>query len=85
MILIVVKVKLIHLIFFSLPCHQCRTFTNPVSVVKCLESIKEYAFVASEYPVIITIEDHLTNDLRAKFAEVSIHFYLLLPHPTEIY
>ncbi|BAT81119.1 hypothetical protein VIGAN_03077700 [Vigna angularis var. angularis] len=46
------------------------TFTNPVSVVKCLECIKEYAFVASPYPVIITIEDHLTTDLRAKFAEM---------------
>ncbi|XP_027330721.1 phosphoinositide phospholipase C 6-like isoform X2 [Abrus precatorius] len=44
------------------------TLTNPVSVIKCLESIKEYAFVASQYPVIITIEDHLTTDLRAKFA-----------------
>ncbi|XP_027941562.1 phosphoinositide phospholipase C 6-like isoform X3 [Vigna unguiculata] len=45
------------------------TFTNPVSVVKCLECIKEYAFVASQYPVIITIEDHLTTDLRAEFVE----------------
>ncbi|CAJ1971014.1 unnamed protein product [Sphenostylis stenocarpa] len=46
------------------------TLTNPVSVVKCLECIKEYGFVASQYPVIITIEDHLTTDLRAKFAEM---------------
>lgn len=49
---------------------QCRTFTNPVSPIKCLEAIKEHAFVASDYPVILTIEDHLTRDLQAKFAEV---------------
>ncbi|MED6192290.1 hypothetical protein PIB30_008815 [Stylosanthes scabra] len=58
------------------------TLTNPVSVIKCLESIKEYAFYASEYPVIITIEDHLTNDLRAKFAEmVTQIFGEVLFHP----
>ncbi|XP_028217051.1 phosphoinositide phospholipase C 6-like isoform X2 [Glycine soja] len=45
------------------------TLANPASVIICLESIKEYGFVASQYPVIITIEDHLTTDLRAKFAE----------------
>ncbi|MED6150324.1 hypothetical protein PIB30_071241 [Stylosanthes scabra] len=58
------------------------TLTNPVSAIKCLESIKEYAFYASEYPVIITIEDHLTNDLRAKFAEmVTQIFGEVLFHP----
>lgn len=38
---------------------------------KCFKSIKENAFVASEYPVVITLEDHLTPDLQAKVAEVS--------------
>ncbi|MQL79618.1 hypothetical protein Taro_012060 [Colocasia esculenta] len=33
-------------------------------------SIKEHAFVASPYPVIITLEDHLTPDLQAKVAEM---------------
>ncbi|KZV34954.1 hypothetical protein F511_04928 [Dorcoceras hygrometricum] len=33
-------------------------------------SIKEHAFTASEYPVIITLEDHLTPDLQAKVAEM---------------
>lgn len=66
---------------FSLLWNHCRTLTNPVSVIKCLESIKEYGFVASQYPVIITIEDHLTTDLRAKFAEVSMGF----PLATKIY
>uniref|UniRef100_A0A8R7Q608 Phosphoinositide phospholipase C n=1 Tax=Triticum urartu TaxID=4572 RepID=A0A8R7Q608_TRIUA len=46
-----------------------RTLTAPVSLLKCLTSIKEYAFVASPYPVIITLEDHLTSDLQAKVAK----------------
>jgi phosphatidylinositol phospholipase C delta len=40
--------------------------------MKCLTSIKEYAFVASPYPVIITLEDHLTSDLQAKVAKVIV-------------
>lgn len=49
-----------------------RTLTTPVELIKCLKSIKEHAFTASEYPVVITLEDHLTPDLQAKVAEVSI-------------
>lgn len=45
-------------------------FTTPVKLIKCLKSIKENAFVASEYPVVITLEDHLTPDLQAKWAQV---------------
>ncbi|KAG8380820.1 hypothetical protein BUALT_Bualt06G0056200 [Buddleja alternifolia] len=47
-----------------------RTLTTPVPLVKCLKSIKEHAFVKSPYPVIITLEDHLTPDLQAKVAEM---------------
>nr|ACJ85670.1 unknown [Medicago truncatula] len=46
------------------------TLTTPVALIKCLLSIKEYAFVASEYPVVITLEDHLTPDLQAKVAQM---------------
>ena len=42
--------------------------------VRCLKAIKENAFIASPYPVIITLEDHLTPDLQAKAAEVAIFF-----------
>ncbi|PHT80284.1 Phosphoinositide phospholipase C 7 [Capsicum annuum] len=35
------------------------TLTTPVKLGKCLKVIKEEAFTASEYPVIITFEDHL--------------------------
>ncbi|XP_047270767.1 phosphoinositide phospholipase C 2 isoform X3 [Capsicum annuum] len=47
-----------------------RTLTAPVALVKCLRSIKEHAFSASEYPVVITLEDHLTPDLQEKVAEM---------------
>lgn len=47
-----------------------------MELIKCLRSIKEHAFVASEYPVVITLEDHLTPDLQAKVAEVSVCSFL---------
>ncbi|KAL4576149.1 hypothetical protein LXL04_012238 [Taraxacum kok-saghyz] len=47
-----------------------RTMTTPVDLYKCLKSIKEHAFVSSPYPVIITLEDHLTPNLQAKVAEM---------------
>lgn len=46
------------------------TLTSPVKMIKCLHSIKEHAFVTSEYPVILTLEDHLTPNLQAKVAEM---------------
>jgi len=52
--------------------------TAPVELIRCLRSIKEHAFVASEYPVVITLEDHLTPDLQAKVAEVSYILGILL-------
>ncbi|XP_071724252.1 LOW QUALITY PROTEIN: phosphoinositide phospholipase C 4-like, partial [Rutidosis leptorrhynchoides] len=52
-----------------------RTLTTPVELIKCLRSIKEHAFSASPYPVIITFEDHLTTDLRAKVAEMVVQTF----------
>ncbi|XP_051143842.1 phosphoinositide phospholipase C 6-like isoform X2 [Andrographis paniculata] len=52
-----------------------RTLTTPVSLIKCFKSIKEHAFVKSPYPVIITLEDHLTADLQAKVAEMAIQVF----------
>ncbi|KAK3022799.1 hypothetical protein RJ639_046901 [Escallonia herrerae] len=46
------------------------TLTTPVELIKCLMSIKEHAFTTSEYPVVVTLEDHLTPDLQAKVAEM---------------
>lgn len=48
--------------------------TTPISLIVCLNTIKQYAFVSSAYPVIITLEDHLTDELQAKVAEVSFRF-----------
>ncbi|XAR71930.1 Phosphoinositide phospholipase C [Bertholletia excelsa] len=47
-----------------------RTLTTPVPLIRCFKSIKQHAFVKSPYPVIITLEDHLTPDLQAKVAEM---------------
>eukprot|EP00268_Persea_americana_P026662 TRINITY_DN2610_c0_g2_i2.p1 TRINITY_DN2610_c0_g2~~TRINITY_DN2610_c0_g2_i2.p1 ORF type:complete len:415 (+),score=77.72 TRINITY_DN2610_c0_g2_i2:340-1584(+) len=59
-----------------------RTLTTPVELIKCLRSIKEHAFDVSPYPVVITLEDHLTPDLQAKVAEmVSQTFGNMLFYP----
>ncbi|VVA32093.1 PREDICTED: phosphoinositide phospholipase C [Prunus dulcis] len=52
-----------------------RTLTTPVELIKCLKSIQEHAFSESPYPVIITLEDHLTPDLQAKVAQMLIETF----------
>ncbi|KAL9228666.1 hypothetical protein vseg_004219 [Gypsophila vaccaria] len=47
-----------------------KTLTPPVELIKCLKAIKNYAFCASPYPVILTLEDHLNPKLQAKVAEM---------------
>ncbi|XP_024526311.1 phosphoinositide phospholipase C 2 isoform X1 [Selaginella moellendorffii] len=47
-----------------------RTLTTPVDFEKCIVAIKEHAFEASEFPLVITLEDHLTPALQAKAAEI---------------
>ncbi|KAL8192897.1 hypothetical protein R6Q57_027345 [Mikania cordata] len=51
------------------------TLTTPVKLGKCFKSIKEHAFVKSPYPVIITLEDHLTPNLQAKVAEMATEIF----------
>ncbi|XVF46750.1 hypothetical protein PTKIN_Ptkin03bG0053400 [Pterospermum kingtungense] len=46
------------------------TLTSPVRLQKCLQTIKENAFTASEYPVVITFEDHLNHILQKKVAQM---------------
>lgn len=50
-----------------------RTLTTPVQLIQCLRSIKKHAFDTSEFPVVITLEDHLTPDLQAKVAQVCMY------------
>ncbi|KAL6979095.1 phosphoinositide phospholipase C [Sarracenia purpurea var. burkii] len=58
------------------------TLTTPVDLSTCLCAIKDNAFVASEYPVIITFEDHLTPDLQALVADMVVStFGSTLFHP----
>ncbi|KAF5449888.1 hypothetical protein F2P56_030289 [Juglans regia] len=46
-----------------------RTLTTPVKLIGCLKSIRKHAFSSSPFPVIITLEDHLTANLHAKVAQ----------------
>lgn len=47
-----------------------KTLTRPVAFDKCLQAIKDNAFVASDYPVIITIENHLPPDIQREAAKI---------------
>lgn len=51
-------------------CIFCSTLTKPVAFEKCIVAIRDHAFVNSEYPVCVTLEDHLTSPLQATAAEV---------------
>ncbi|CAN1809058.1 Phosphoinositide phospholipase C 2 [Linum perenne] len=44
------------------------TLTAPIDLLRCLRAIKDNAFEASEYPVVITFEDHLPPHLQSKVA-----------------
>ncbi|KAF3454248.1 hypothetical protein FNV43_RR04695 [Rhamnella rubrinervis] len=46
------------------------TLTSPVKLLECLSAIREHAFDASEFPVVITFEDHLPPILQAKVAKM---------------
>lgn len=60
-----------------------RTLTKPVELLTCLKSIKEHAFVTSEYPVILTLEDHLSPDLQAVVAKVNSCFTEEIRNPLQ--
>eukprot|EP00271_Cylindrocystis_brebissonii_P007362 TRINITY_DN2075_c0_g4_i1.p1 TRINITY_DN2075_c0_g4~~TRINITY_DN2075_c0_g4_i1.p1 ORF type:complete len:625 (-),score=128.03 TRINITY_DN2075_c0_g4_i1:792-2666(-) len=46
------------------------TMTKPVGLEECVEAIRDHAFDATPYPVILTLEDHLPGALKARTAEV---------------
>lgn len=49
------------------------TLTSAIPFKDCLIAIKENAFLASNYPVIITIENHMGTELQKKAAIVSFN------------
>ena len=51
------------------------TLTKAVSFLECLKVINQYAFVASQYPVIITIENHLPPHLQKEAAKVGFAIF----------
>ncbi|CAH8366261.1 unnamed protein product [Eruca vesicaria subsp. sativa] len=46
------------------------TLTSTEDLQKCLNAVKENAFEVSEYPVVLTLEDHLPPDLQKKVAKM---------------
>ncbi|KAF2611448.1 hypothetical protein F2Q70_00007839 [Brassica cretica] len=46
------------------------TLTSTEDLQKCLNAVKENAFEVSEYPVVLTLEDHLNPDLQKKVAKM---------------
>ena len=48
------------------------TLTRPVKFEDCITAIKDHAFAASLYPVIITIENHLRPEMQIQAAKVKI-------------
>lgn len=52
-----------------------RTWTAPVEFQKCIRAIKDNAFKKSEYPVVVTLEDHLPPELQAKAAKVMLETF----------
>ncbi|XP_078447209.1 phosphoinositide phospholipase C 6-like isoform X3 [Wolffia australiana] len=51
------------------------TLTSPVELIKCLRTIRDYAFASSTYPVVITLEDHLSPNLQDKVAKMVIQTF----------
>ncbi|XP_014503861.1 phosphoinositide phospholipase C 2 [Vigna radiata var. radiata] len=66
--------------------HHGGTLTSSVKLRACLLAIKDYAFFASPYPVVITFEDHITPSLQGKVAKMLVDtfgdmlFYPENPH-----
>ncbi|CAA0397916.1 C2 domain [Arabidopsis suecica] len=52
-----------------------RTLTSHEDLQKCLTAIKDNAFHVSDYPVIITLEDHLPPKLQAQVAKMLTKTY----------
>lgn len=59
------------------------TATAPVDLAECLHAIKENAFLVSEYPVVITFEDHLTPNLQSKVAKLVTNIFGDMIYRTE--
>lgn len=51
------------------------TLTTKIKFVDVLKAIKEYAFVASDYPVVLSLEDHCTLPQQRKMASKFIEIF----------
>ncbi|KAL3675595.1 hypothetical protein R1sor_025543 [Riccia sorocarpa] len=62
------------------------TLTKPVKFDACIKAIKEHAFEVSDYPVIITIENHLPEKLQIEAAKIMKEILgesIFIPSPDE--
>ncbi|CAF0762699.1 unnamed protein product [Adineta steineri] len=64
-----------------------RTPIKPIPLRDVLEAIQDYAFVTSEYPIIISIENHCSPEQRFKMAQMFIEIFggnnaLMLTQPS---
>ncbi|XP_054720768.1 1-phosphatidylinositol 4,5-bisphosphate phosphodiesterase gamma-1-like [Uloborus diversus] len=62
-----------------------RTLTTKVKFIDCIRTIKEHAFVTSEYPVILSVENHTSLPQQRNMATAFVEIFgdLLLTQPIE--
>lgn len=61
-----------------------RTLTAPVDFKECIIAIRDNAFSASMYPVIITLEDHLPKALQSEASTVCPSFVSKFLHSSSV-
>ncbi|KNC85244.1 hypothetical protein SARC_02579 [Sphaeroforma arctica JP610] len=63
------------------------TLTSKILFKDALRAIKKYAFEASDYPVLLSIENHCTHDQQVKMArhlkEILADYLYYVPHPED--
>lgn len=56
-------------------CHGHYTFTTKIPFKRVVEAINEKAFVASPYPVILSVENHCSLQQQAKMAQIFLSVF----------
>ncbi|KAG2502089.1 hypothetical protein HYH03_000581 [Edaphochlamys debaryana] len=67
-------------------CKHGGTLTAPVAFRACIEAIRDNAFTASPYPVIITMENHADTENQGKMADIlkeTLGAALFVPDPND--
>lgn len=56
-------------------CHGHYTFTTKIPFKRVVEAINEKAFIASPYPVILSVENHCSLQQQAKMAQIFLSVF----------